>query len=214
MLLAAISLSGYAQRSSYTELGVGVGARVVSPAATFYTDWSLGKKGRFFVGTGLRFTGFYGKNITLTSAPANLASDPASVDTVFAPAPNINSLNLLINLGINVTEKLQIGFTIDAFGFSFGPTGKPDFISSGQRSTVSARPTSVNSLLIDNNDRGSLGSYSYVNYKLTDKWGIKLAYQHLFNELTTTTTVQTKPEANDRSRVKSNLAFLGVRYRL
>lgn len=212
ILISSIGLAGYAQRSPYAEVGVGIGKGAVSPIVAFHKDWYLGKKERFFIGTGLRFTGFYATNVTLTSAPANLASDPASVDTLFAPAPNINALNVLINLGVNINAKFQLGFTIDALGFSFGPTGKPDFISSGKRTTVSASPTTFNVLLIDNNDRGSLSSYIYGSYKVTNKVGIKLAYQHLFNELTTTTTVQTVPEANDRFRIKSNLAYVAIQY--
>lgn len=181
--LSALSLAGYAQ-SSYAELGAGFGGGAVSPVAAFHKDWSLGKKGRFLIGTGLRFTGFYGSDITLTSAPANLADKPTAVDSLFAPAPNINSLNLLINLGYNITEKIQVGFNIDAIGFSFGPTGKPDFVSNGKRTTVSASPTKVNVLLVDNNDRGSLTSHFYARYKFSDRFGLKLAYQHLFTELT------------------------------
>jgi hypothetical protein len=212
ILLCSIGLAGYAQRTPYAELGVGIGASAISPVVALHKDWSLGRKERFFIGTGLRFTGFYGKNITLTSAPPNLARDPASVDTLFAPAPNISALNLLITLAVNVSPKIQLGFSIDALGFSFGPTGKPDFISSGKRTTVSASPTRFNILLIDNKDIGSLGSYIYGCYKFTSKVGIKLAYQHLFNELTTATTVQTIPEANDRFRVKSNLAYAAIQY--
>ena len=209
--LSALSVAGYAQ-SAYAELGAGFGGGAVSPVTAFHKDWSLGKKGRFLIGTGLRFTGFYGSNITLTSAPANLANKPESVDSLFAPAPNINALNLLVNLGYTITEKIQVGFNIDVIGFSFGPTGKPNFISNGKQTTVSASPTKVNILLIDNNDRGSLTSHFYIRYKFSDRFGLKLAYQHLFTELTTTTAVQTKPETNDRFRVKSNQIFVGVSY--
>jgi hypothetical protein len=212
VLLSSIGLAGYAQRSPYAEAGVGFGASTISPVVALHKDWSLDKKSRFLIGSGVRFTGFYANNVTLTSAPPNLARDPASVDTLFAPAPNINALNLLITLAVNVSPKIQLGFSIDALGFSFGPTGKPDFVASGNRSTVSASPTRFNVLLIDNNDIGSLGSYIFGRYRFSNKVGIKLAYQHLFNELTTTTTVQTIPEANDRFRVKSNLAYLGIQY--
>jgi hypothetical protein len=181
---------------------------------SFYKNWELGAKNKFVVGTGLRYTGFFGSNIWFTSAPNDLAIEPSSVDTLFGSSPAINSLNLLINLGFNVTEKLQLGFNIDAIGISFGPTGNPTFTGNGQSKSTEASPTSPNILLVGNNDKGSLNSHFYGKYKLSDKWGVKLAYQFLFNELTTATAVQTTPVSNDRFRVKSSQFFVGLNYSL
>lgn len=203
---------GFTHAQSYVELGSGFGAGAVSPVVSFHKNWELGAKKKFVVGTGLRYTGFFGSDINFTSAPNDLAIEPSSVDTLFGTAPAINSLNLLINLGFNVSEKIQVGFNIDALGFSFGPTGTPSYIRNGQSSNTEASPTSPNVLLVGNNDLGSLNSHFYGTYKFNDKWGVKLAYQFLFNELTTSTSVQTVPESNDRFRVKSGQIFVGVNY--
>jgi hypothetical protein len=66
--------------------------------------------------------------------------------------------------------------------------------------------------LVGDNDKGSLNSHLFVRYKLSDRLGVKLAYQYLFNELTTTTKVQTVPSANDRFRAKSGMIYVGVNY--
>ena len=198
--------------NKYAEVGFGVGSSQYSFSAAYNYNWQLGSKRKFFVGTGLRFTLFGGDNVNFTSAPSSLADDDKNVDTLLAPKPNINSLNLIINLGYNISSKFQVGFSIDALGFSFGPTGSPSYIRNGKAKVTAASPTSTNILLVGNNDKGSLNSLLYLKYKLNEKFGLKLAYQFLFNELTTDTKIQTIPEQNDRFRNKGALGYLGVTY--
>lgn len=209
-LLLVASSTSFAQ--SYIELGSGFGAGATSPVVSFHKNWELGKNEKIVIGTGVRYTGFFGKDINFTSAPNDLAIEPSSVDTLFGSKPAINSLNLLINLGFNITQKIQVGFNIDALGFSFGPTGNPSYISNAVSSSTDASPTSPNILLVGNNDKGSLNSHFYGKLKVSDKIGIKLAYQFLFNELTTSSIVQTAPIENDRFRVKSSQIFAGISY--
>jgi long-subunit fatty acid transport protein len=194
------------------DLSFGFGSKQGSVVAGYFYNWNLGKNRKFFIGTGARFNTFYGTGVNFTSAPSNLAGDKLKEDTLFAPKPNIFSFNILINLGYNITPKLQAGFSIDAIGASFGPEGTPSFISNGFATSTKAKPTSFNALLIGNNDRGSLNSEFYARYKITEKFGVKLAYQYLFNELTTNTKVQTTPEANDRFRSKASLVNIGFSY--
>lgn len=207
-----LAISSQSQAQSYVEVGSGFGADAVSPVAAFHKNWELGKKQKFVIGTGLRYTGYFGTDINLTSAPNELAIEPTSVDTLFAPSPAINALNLLINLGYNLTDRIQVGFNIDALGLSFGPTGTPIYIGNGSSTSTEASPTSPNVLLVGNNDLGSLNSHFYGKVKVSDKIGIKVAYQFLFNELTTSSAVQTAPSSNDRFRVKSGQIFFGVNY--
>lgn len=194
----------------YAEVGVGIGSGSFSPVLGFQKDFAFGKKKRILVGTGIRYTGYFGKDITFTSAPNELAIDLAKTDSLLAPTPALHALNIPLNLGYKFNEKLSLGFTIDVVGVSFGPTGSPSFISNGKTTKVSAKPTPLNVLLVGNNDRGSLNSMFYGKYRITEKLGVKLGYQFLFNELTTSTVVQTKPIANDRFRVKSSLIFIGL----
>jgi long-subunit fatty acid transport protein len=194
------------------DLSFGFGNKQGSVVAGYFYNWNLGKSRKFFIGTGARFNTFYGTGINFTSAPSSLAGDKLKEDTLFAAKPNIFSFNLLINLGYNITPKLQAGFSIDAIGASFGAEGTPVFISNGIGTSTKAKPTGFNILLVGNNDKGSLNSEFYARYKITDKFGVKLAYQYLFNELTSTTKVQTTPEANDRFRSKARLINVGFSY--
>ncbi len=62
-------------QSKYVEVGVGIGAGSLSPVVGLQKDFGLGKKKKLIVGTGIRYTGFFGKDITFTSAPNELAID-------------------------------------------------------------------------------------------------------------------------------------------
>ena len=88
----------------------------------------------------------------------------------------------------------------------------PSYIRNGKSTPSSASPTSPNLLLIGDNDKGSLNFYLFVRRKLSEHLGLKLAYQYLSNELTTTTKIQTVPSANDRFRAKSTMIYMGFNY--
>jgi long-subunit fatty acid transport protein len=201
-----------AQNGTSFELGGAIGSSVNSISASGFQNFGIGSKKKFYIGTGIRFTTFFGKNVNFSTAPADLTTDDKNVDTLFAPSPSLNSLNLTINLGYKISEKLEVGFNIDAIGISFGPTGTPSYIRNGKSIASSASPTSPNILLVGDNDKGSLNSHLFVRYKLSDHLGLKVAYQYLFNELTTTTKIQTIPSANDRFRAKSTMVYVGLNY--
>jgi hypothetical protein len=207
-----ITFGAIAQSGTSFELGGAIGSSVSSISASGFQNFGIGSKKKFYIGTGVRFTSFFGSNVNFITAPADLTSDDKNIDTLLAPSPGVNSLNLMISLGYKVSEKLDVGFNIDAIGVSFGPTGTPSYIRNGKSTATSASPTSTNILLVGDNDKGSLNSHLFVRYKLSDHLGVKLAYQFLFNELTTTTKVQTIPSANDRFRAKSGMIYVGVNY--
>ncbi len=200
------------KKQQLADLSFGFGNKQGSVVAGYFYNWNLGKNRKFFIGTGARFNTFYGTGVSFTSAPSSLAGDKLKEDTLLAAKPNIFSFNVVINLGYNITPKMQAGFNIDAIGASFGAEGTPTFISNGFPTSTKAKPTGFNVLLIGNNDRGSLNSEFYARYKVTEKFGVKLAYQYFFNELTTATKVQTLPEANDRFRSKARLVNIGFSY--
>lgn len=207
-----LSLGAMSQNGTSFELGGAIGSSVNSISASGFQNFGIGSKKKFYIGTGLRFTTFFGSNVNFTTAPADLTADDKNVDTLFAPSPSVSSLNLTINLGYKISEKFDVGFNIDAIGISFGPTGTPSYIRNGKSIASSASPTSPNILLVGDNDKGSLNSHLFVRYKLSDHLGLKVAYQYLFNELTTTTKVQTIPSANDRFRAKSTMVYVGLNY--
>jgi hypothetical protein len=211
----------------FSELSFGIGNKQSSVVAGYFYNWNIrkkklyageqitamGKSKSFIIGTGLRISSNFGKGSLYTSAPSALAGDVNKTDTLFTSSPTMVGMNVLINLGYNITPKLQAGFNIDVIGFTVGAESKPTapFNPSGFLIS-SAKPTPFNILLVGNNDRGTLNSELYARYKITNKFGVKLAYQYLFTELTTNTKVQTTPEANDRFRNKSRLINIGFSY--
>ncbi len=210
--LSILTFGAMSQSGTSFELGGAIGSSVGSISASGFQNWGLGSKKKFYVGTGVRFTSFFGSNVNFTTAPADLTGEDKNIDTLLAPSPGVSSLNLMISLGYKVSEKLDVGFNIDAIGISFGPTGMLNYIRNGKAIVTPASPTSPNILLIGDNDKGSLNSHLFVRYKIAEKLGLKLAYQFLFNELTTTTKVQTIPSANDRFRAKSSMIYVGFNY--
>jgi hypothetical protein len=211
-LLFLSSISAINAQSKYIQLGGAANSNSGAAVASAQKDWYLGKNASIILGGGVRFTSFFGNNVYLTSAPPSLSVKPESVDSLLAPKPSINSLNLMINIGHKIGEKIELGFNIDLVGFAFGPEGAPNYISKGVSKSIKASPTSPNVLLVGDNDLGSLNSQFYGRVKLTQKLGLNLAYQFLFNELTSTTKVQTLPEINDRFRVKSGQIYAGLSF--
>jgi hypothetical protein len=200
------------KKQQFADLSFGFGSSQGSIAAGYFYNFNLGVKKKFFIGTGIRFNAYYGSKINYLSAPAKLAGEESKTDTLLAPKPSVYAINALINLGYNFSTKIQAGFNIDLIGFSFGPQGKPTFIANGTPTLTQAKPTGFNVLLVGNNDRGTINSEFYLRYKINDKFGVKIAYEYFFTELTTTAKVQTVPEQNDRFRNKASLFNVGVSY--
>lgn len=196
----------------YTDLTLGFGSKQTSIAAGYFTDWTIGKKKRFFVGTGIRFNAVMSNKQSFLSAPPKLASNVANTDTLTGSNTQLYAFNAVLNLGYHISSKIDIGFNIDLLGFSFGPEKSAQFVQNGNISNANAKPTAFNVLLIGSNDRGTLNSEFYIKYKASQKINLKLALQHYFTELTTISKVQTVPMLNDRFRNISDLIAVGVSY--
>ena len=212
--------------SKFIDLNIGVGAYEGTLALSFNYDKGIGKKKKMVIGVGGRFTSYLGKNQYYVTAPAEITSGSAglgvifkenivaNMDTFLIKTAQVNSLNLFLTLGYNLSEKLMLRFNIDAIGFSFGKNTTGNYINGTQGSIESASPTPFNLLLTSDNDKGSLNSEFFARYLLNDKWGIKTGVQFHFTEYTTDSDVQKFPEPNDRFRNKSLMFSAGVTYKL
>lgn len=201
-----------------------VGKYEGSAALHFVHVWDLGKKQKFSIGYGFRFTSYLGANQYYITAPAELTSESTSpliffkenivenIDSLLIKSPQVNMLNASINIHYRISHKFAVGFNIDAIGFSFGGTQTANYINGYTGKITEAKPTEFNILLISDNDRGSLNSELFGTYAFNEKWNLKLGTQFLFTEYTTTTKVQQYPEANDRFRDKSLMLVLGLGY--
>lgn len=173
---------------------------------------SITKKKRFKIGYGVRFNAHTGKNLYYQTAPAKLTAKAENIDTFYVSNSQGNSLNISINLQYTIKEKIDIGFNIDAVGFSFGgtTTGKYIAYQSAKNGTIhSAAPTPFNILLIGDNDIGALNSELYVRYWFKPKWGIKAGASYAFSEYTTHHQLRLE---NDRWRNKSLMGMVGITY--
>ncbi len=228
-LFLVITLAINAQKNNAIDKSasftVAFGSNQFSTALSYQHLWKIGKKQKWGVGGGLRLTNNFGNNLYYTTAPAKLTSGktgpsvlfadnlPQNIDSVLLKKLQVNALNLSINFTYTIYKKITLGFNIDAIGFSFG--GKQNGLYLGNGGTgaaTTAKPTGFNILLVSDNDKGTVNSEFFAQYKFNNKWGAKLGFQFLFTEYTTDTKVQTTPDGqkNDRFRNKASGISIGV----
>lgn len=227
LALSLIFVSVYSHgQDQYADASLAMGNREGTLSLSYFYNWQMGKKKKFEIGLGGRFTAYLGSTQYYITAPAELTSGdtgplvifteniPANIDTFLVKDSQINALNLAINLSYRINSKISLGFNIDAIGISFGKKVTGNYINSYQGQSETASPTEFNLLRISDNDLGTLNSELFGKYLLSEKWGIKLAIQFLFTEYTTDSEVQQVPEPNDRFRDKSLLFSTGVCYKI
>ena len=179
----------------------------------------------FKFGYAVRLSSQFGNNLNYYTAPAILTSKqrgpqvffsdtyPENIDTLSISSTQVNALNLSINLQYTIKKKLDIGFNIDAIGFSFGKGISGNYQSYKDQvnaPTQLAKPTTFNLLLVSDNDLGSLNSELYFRYWFSNKVGVKLGATFLFTEYTTVNKLRLE---NDRWRNKSLMGMVGVSFK-
>lgn len=209
---------------NFVDITAGIGSSQYTGALSYVYNWKVGKRKRWELGLGARFTSYFGSNLYFRTAPAKLTSgktDPtvlfredidANIDSVLFPKAQVNSLNLSLNFGYNFSKRFSAGLTIDAIGFSFGKKQSGVYYGNNFATgvPVTAKPTGFNVLLISDNDRGSLNSELFARYKWNDSWGVKLGLQFFFAEYTTNTEVQTTPGGDKNDRFRKKMAGVGI----
>ncbi|MCI0751501.1 MAG: hypothetical protein L0Y35_06660 [Flammeovirgaceae bacterium] len=228
-LLCFTSVNGvFAQRANndFIDGTIGFAEKQFSLAAHYHHLWKFGKKEKLSLGLGVRATSYIASDQYYITAPAQLTSGSTSplifftgikeenIDTFLIESPQVNSLNLSIDIQYKIAPKLTAGFSIDALGFSFGGEKQGTYIRGSYQQPEKAKPSSFNILLISDNDRGSLNSEIFAKYSIKENIALKLGAQFLFTEYTTSSKVQQLPSENDRFRRKSLLLGVGVVYQL
>lgn len=197
-----------------------------SPVLSYNYNWGLGKRGKFKIGTGVRFTYFVKGKTDLMTAPATLTSGEkgpqvlfkenilSNLDTLHVAKVGVGYLNIPIHLQYSFSQKFEVGFNIDAVGLSFGSKQRGTFYASDSRSlnktTQTAKPTTFNLLLVSDNDLGSLNSELYARYWVNDKIGIRAGLSFQFIEYTTDKVLTFE---NDRFRTKNLLPMIAISYK-
>jgi hypothetical protein len=195
------------------DVAIGVGEGIFSGALMWQLTHGISKSNKWRLGYGLRFSGFGGSNLTYITAPASLTSDEATIDTFNVRNPLTMGLSAVIIIEYQLSNKLRFGFNIDAIGFGFGNTSDGTFASSSNDgnfpTTLDAAPTSLNLLLVGDNDIGQLKSEFYVGYAFSEKFQIRGGLDMTFSEYTTS---QELTNNNDRFRYKAMMFFVGITY--
>jgi hypothetical protein len=235
ILLFSINLTAQkkSEKDSYFDLALAKGDGVFSPALGYNSIYSLGSKGKFKLGYGIRYTGFFAKNQKLhfRTAPAMLTSGKKSIvalfsedivgqiDTLHLANVQTNAFNLNIVLGYALSKKLEVGFNIDALGFTFGKKQDAEFVALQSDATgrtnngkkFTTLPTKLNLLLISDSDMGSLNSEIFAKYNVSDHFGIRAGMSFQFLEYTAEKKLAFD---NDRFRTKQLLPFLALSFKL
>lgn len=227
MSLNLSAQQGYKRTNRFIDLTGTVGSSQGTVAAAFVNNWRLGKKGRFEIGIGGRWTTYTGtRKDFITAGPARYTRSftvpfvivlagqkEANFDTLNVQRPLTHSVNLTANLGYHLSAKWYAGFNIDVIGITFGRRTSGIFTSNGTTTTDNnVNPASGNVLLTGDHDRGSLNSEFFVKYAITNRWQLKAVYQFLFVEYKTESVQQVIPDGplNDRFRNKVNNVGLGL----
>ncbi len=228
ILFLATFLSGSAmaqyegpRRQKYVDVALAAGDGF-SPALSFQSLYG----GRFKIGWGVRYTGYFGKSTEFVTAPAKLTSGKTSpavlftenilsnFDTLTLNKVQSNALNAVINLQFAISRRFEVGFNIDAIGLSFGAQQTGLFRSASEsqaldNSVQMAKPTSFNLLLVSDNDLGNLNSELYARYWLSDRIALRAGLSFNFVEYTTGRELTFD---NDRFRYKSLLPMVAVSF--
>lgn len=220
---ASVQTNSYKFNNNF-DLALSTNGSQSSGALSWVHFHAVTKKKRFKIGYGVRFTSQVGSNLTYVTAPAKLTSKQTgpqvlfskiyyeNIDTFFVSSTRHNLLNLSINLQYTIKDKLDIGFNIDAVGFSFGKKVNGTYSSYQDKINMqeqTAKPTSLNLLLVSDNDIGSLNSELYARYWFSPKWAIKGGASFLFTEYTSTNKLRLE---NNRWRNKSLMAMVGITF--
>lgn len=220
LFLAGIS-EGNAQNfqdNPYTaEINVGIGA-VSNANLQLRRNFYMFGRGRFSVSPGIRLGYATAQSVDYISAPFDITSEPKNVDTFRIAGTAIITANISVNLSYQLTDKLSLGFDIDAFGISSGKDQTGTWIP-GEASAntmavpianINSKPTGLNALLGGDNDLGTLASGFSLTYRVTDNIGVKAGLGYLFTEYTSDNSYGVSN--NDRWRAKSVQFAFGANY--
>jgi hypothetical protein len=219
--------------STFVEASISTGTKTFSGAlsiARTHKVWN--KVPNLRIGYGLRATTFVGANRFYTTAPAKYTSPvqnpftifsetiEENIDTISTATAFTNSVNLMVLIEYRIRKRWELGFNIDAIGFSFGPSKDFNIISSeydrGQSPIQSGRPTTWNVLLTSDNDYGSLNSEFYLRYWAWKNFAVKTGFTFLFSEYTTSNSLSFDDGriVNDRYRFKSGMFLISATLKL
>lgn len=195
-----------------------------SPSVSYQKLYGIGDRKRFKIGWGVRLNTFFSGERDFITAPAKLTSGKQSIAALFTEniASNLDTLRLnnssvaYLNSKIVLQysfKKLDVGFNIDAFGFTLGGSQTGKFFANESKSlngsSQTAKPTAFNLLLISDSDIGSLNSELFARYWISNRFAIRGGASFQFIEYKTDKVLTFE---NDRFRNKNLMPFIALTY--
>ncbi len=221
LICFAVSTFGFSQSGTYiphsqTNIDLNLALGQGGSIGTAYSRLvGITKKNRFKIGYGIRMTQYLSQRQSYITAPARLTSGTTGPAVLFSnyKLENIDTLSiahsaiLYVNLKVGLQysiRRLDIGFDIDAIGFSLGNKQSADL--NGKITEV--RPQTFNILLIGDNDIGSLNSEFYLRYWLSNRFALRAGLSYQFLEYKTAQSFA----GNDRFRSKVAMPFVALTF--
>jgi len=193
------------------EAGVGFTSGGFIGGVGYFQDWGVLKNKALRLGYGVRFSAYSGSDITHISAPPEFFTDEAKQDSIFVSSPQMSNIALYIGASYLIADRFELGFNIDAVGYTFGGDKDATFTSGGTETATTVNPGSITALLLGPNDIGMVRSDFFAGYKFNDSWRARVGVGPLFTEYRTETELQ---EGNTRYRGTSMMILVGVVYSL
>jgi len=231
VLLVCLCFSSFSQTSQQNHdfgLALSYVPKEVNLSLSWKQTYGITANKKFKLGYGVRFNTYANKDKYYVTAPAYLTSGEKgphvlfienlqeNIDTFHVANAQHNSINAVIYLEYDFSEKWGIGFNIDAAGIAFGGSREGKMISSNRPITspemVVAKPTPYNVLLVSDNDIGMLNSELYATYNFNQKLSVNAGLTFLFTEYTTEQEIPYN-DNNDRFRYKSLMGMLSVHFK-
>jgi len=232
LILVCLSFSSFSQTFKQNQafgLALSYAPKEVNVALSWQQMYSITANKKLKLGYGVRFNGYLNNDKYYVTAPAYLTSGEQgpqvlfieniqeNMDTSSVHNAQHNSLNAVIYIAYDFSDKWGIGFNIDAAGIAFGSSSREGKMISSNRpstspETILAKPTPYNLLLISDNDIGMLNSELYATYTINKRLSINAGLTFLFSEYTTAEKVSYNDD-NDRFRYKSLMGMLSINFK-
>lgn len=171
----------------------------------------LGRQGQWRLSYGIRYSNFRGRNLEFYSAPVDFYGIEEKTDTLFAASPSQNNIALYLGASYNSSGLAEVGFNIDALGYTFGQKTDATFFGSGQQIITTASPNQPTVLLVGARDIGMIKAEFFAAFHLTDTWTLRFCFNNNFLEYKTATELQ---KGNTRFRADPTMGCVALRYKL
>jgi len=154
------------------------------------------------LGLGLRTSVFISNSAPFSTAEAS-EIEKNNIDHVESSSFRVLATNAILFAEYALNTDYRLGLSIDALGFSVG--SETNF--SGASKSSMAKPSSLNLLIFDKYDRGTLNSHFLVTRRLENEFFISFGLAHQFVEYRTNESFEFD---NQRFRFKNDAMVLSL----